>query len=470
MTGTESLNANPCRMKYPFTTSTRIQIGCFLLALIYVVFRAWNVGFTHDEALTWQIITGNEDMANTANNHWLNTWLSALFFHLPVKPEFALRLPNVLGFILFGWFVLRIAVRYFSTLTGIALVLLLLGNAYLLDYFSLSRGYGISLGMLLACLYYLLLPQYTYRTALFASLFAIGGVLANLNFTNLFLLVHLWLFIRLIRQPETRTFRSFLLFIPFIIVGWFVVNRLFFLKNNNQLYFGVESFNTTLDYLIYSVFYNYQGFKSILWIRGGFVILTIISVCLLWKQRDRVMFLLFYLTFGSIGILVIQHYGFHTLYPLDRSSILFIPLFILFFAASFDRFSWKRASFSRVIPGSILSLAVTITLYQSTCYNLSRTLTWPEFEHTKDALFRIQKDLPPNSSRPHSLEVNWIYEPITNFYIEQYALPLTPVVRMDQPSFQSEYLLLQHADTPPGYHVLRYYPEGTLCLFKKSAK
>lgn len=454
-------------MKQSNTISSLIRSGCFLFAFIYVVARAWNVAFTHDEALTWQIITGNGDLANTANNHWLNTWLSDLSLQLPGKPELLLRLPNVIGFLVFGWFTLRITTRYFSTLTGTALVLLLLGNAYLLDYFSLSRGYGISLGMLLACLYYLLLPKYTYQTALYTSFFAIGGVVANLNFTNLFLLIHLWIFMQLMRQPETRNVKSFLLFIPFGIVSWFVITRLFFLKNQNQLYFGVESFKTTLDYLIYSVLYNYRGLKSILWIRSGFFVLSAVSFFLLWKQRDRVTLLLFYLTFGSIGILLVQHHVFHTLYPLDRSSILFIPLFILYFAASFDRFAWKHSTISRIIPGSILGLGLVVTSYQFTCYNWSHTLTWPEFEHSKDALLLIEKDITVKRDSIHSLEVNWIYEPSTNFYIENYCFPLTPVVRLDQPSFQSEYLILQHVDTTPGYRLLQHYPEGDLSVFKK---
>ena len=47
--------------------------------LIYVIYRASTLSFTHDESLSFTIIKGNLDWVLTANNHLLNTQLMSIF-------------------------------------------------------------------------------------------------------------------------------------------------------------------------------------------------------------------------------------------------------------------------------------------------------------------------------------------------------------------------------------------------------
>ncbi len=63
--------------------------------------------------------------------------------------EFALRLPNLLAFLLFALAIYRLAGRLKSTLLKILLVLGLLAPMYILDFFAMARGFGLSFAFLL---------------------------------------------------------------------------------------------------------------------------------------------------------------------------------------------------------------------------------------------------------------------------------------------------------------------------------
>ncbi|HNZ69639.1 MAG TPA: hypothetical protein PLT53_12935 [Prolixibacteraceae bacterium] len=125
--------------------------GALFLVLLFKVF---HVPVTIDEVPTvyhysrfsvWKIMMYPD---NIPNNHILNTLLTKGTILLFGKEQWVIRLPNLLSFLLFAWGVFRIlklTLRLDSPwfLAGA----LLFVNPYLLDFFGLCRGYGISLTM-----------------------------------------------------------------------------------------------------------------------------------------------------------------------------------------------------------------------------------------------------------------------------------------------------------------------------------
>jgi hypothetical protein len=170
----------------------QILITLILLAIfVYIILRAINLSFTHDESLSFQIIMGDKDFAGTANNHLLNSLLMKISSTVFGTSELALRLPNLLAFILYGSFCFRILDKYKNTIlifTGLAVLLL---NPFLIEFFSLARGYGLALGFAMGSLYYLikLEEDQTSRSFLFTMSFALGlsllAALSNYSFLNL---------------------------------------------------------------------------------------------------------------------------------------------------------------------------------------------------------------------------------------------------------------------------------------------
>lgn len=118
------------------------------------VYRALTQAITHDEALTWEwFASGSIWQAFSAyspNNHVLHTllvWTSTRLFGVN---EFALRLPAMLGMVLFLVAALRLSRRAFGngTLALIGLGLLTL-NPLVLDYLVAARGYSLAMGFFL---------------------------------------------------------------------------------------------------------------------------------------------------------------------------------------------------------------------------------------------------------------------------------------------------------------------------------
>src|SRR5579871_1048125 len=119
--------------------------AAFALVWIYVAIRADLLSFTSDEAISFRIFHSYTAAAGRANNQLANTVLMQWSQDLFGESELALRLPNVLAFGLYaaGSLALLASLRRRSAIVlGAAL---LLADPFLLDFFGLARGYGISL-------------------------------------------------------------------------------------------------------------------------------------------------------------------------------------------------------------------------------------------------------------------------------------------------------------------------------------
>ncbi len=128
---------------------------CSAGLLLSSIHRAATTPFTIDESLSFAIFTWDPSWGEKANNHWLNTMLMRWCSRLLDDSEISLRLPNVLAH----------AVYLLSTLGLIGLVrppalrmagfVLFALNLFVLDFFSLARGYGLGMAAEAVSLYLL---------------------------------------------------------------------------------------------------------------------------------------------------------------------------------------------------------------------------------------------------------------------------------------------------------------------------
>lgn len=130
-----------------------------ILAFMYVLCRALKIGVTYDEVWTIKGFVSQNFISILnyspcdANNHIVNTLLIKLFFLFGNHSLFIARLPNVIAFIMYIIFSYKIADEYLSSFIGICLFSLLILNPFVLDFFSIARGYGLSLGFLMVSIY-----------------------------------------------------------------------------------------------------------------------------------------------------------------------------------------------------------------------------------------------------------------------------------------------------------------------------
>ena len=441
-----------------------------LFAFSYVIIRGFTVGITHDEALTYKIINGDEVLKGTANHHWLNTQLSTLSTYLFGAKEFALRLPNILSFGIFWFFLFRIAQAFLkSSATRIALLLFLCGNPFILDFFSLCRGYGLSIAFVTASLYYLFRIVYLKGDSraghyLLGTGFSILAVSANLNTLNYFLVAQALMFLSLlVFKPKNRILLLGVLIILSGITLYFSLNHLFFLKGKDELYFGTNNIHTTIDNLICSAFYDRDGFENGLVLRYlfyGSMLFTAFSII-----RKKYLFtpgtFAFTVLIGIFAALIAEHLLFQSLYPINRSSLYLYPIILLAFLLNIQELK------VRLLRISMVACSIGYLLLIFFTYNLEKTITWWEDQHVKEAMLLIRNDIKDESV--HTIECSWIYEPVINYYHLEYQVPVHEVFR-DGIKYEAEYLLIQNEwEAHKNYRTLFANRYSDLVVYKRKS-
>jgi hypothetical protein len=159
----------------------------------FVAARAARLSLTYDEAAAYiryiaphafpEFDAGPLAVFNfeVATNHFLSTVLAKLSTVVAGSGELALRAPALLGYALYLWFSARLLRLRTNGVIAVAGLLLLNLNPYVLDFFALSRGYGLSIGLMLGALYYFFRDDLS-RMLLFAT----GAVLANFSMLNVY--------------------------------------------------------------------------------------------------------------------------------------------------------------------------------------------------------------------------------------------------------------------------------------------
>ncbi len=224
-------------------TAIRVSVG--LAAMVYVVTRAVYVPLTYDEAGTYTNYVSSQfvdlfDFA-VATNHFANSVLARLSHALLGDAPWVLRLPNVLAGVAYvvcsGLFVRSMP----SRAVGTAAFVLLVSNPYLLEYFALSRGYGLAVSALFGAFVCLArwceleIPapaaQRYLSTALWLGAFAVAANFSVLpGFAGIVVIATARI---VIRGSRSRTADGVLRRLPFALIGgrlfiaWIVVTLVF---------------------------------------------------------------------------------------------------------------------------------------------------------------------------------------------------------------------------------------------------
>jgi hypothetical protein len=201
-----------------------LTAGLCALFLAFVAARAVRVPLTYDEAAAYVRYVDTEfpSVFNTsvfsifsfevATNHFLNTLLTKGSYLVAGSSEFVLRVPNLIGYAMYICFSCLILFATTRPAVAVAGCMLLNLNPYVLDFFAMSRGYGLSLGFLMGALFFLFRFLARLRTgdavtrelsrALF---FACGAVLANFALLNVYLSLFGVLLVALMVFNSTRS-------------------------------------------------------------------------------------------------------------------------------------------------------------------------------------------------------------------------------------------------------------------------
>lgn len=344
-----------------------IRLGKNLLFVIagllfcYVASRAFLLGITPDEVFSLQLwmtpftVYPETYTDLSANHHWLNSWGMWLFSGIFGDSNFVLRLPNVLAYLVYLYFTYRVSALIVHARYLLVVFLLLNVHPYLLDFFSLARGYGLALAGCMAAVFYLVNFLKTGRipNAFYALLAASLAVLANFNVLPFYIIIVALLvagsvpLFRVIHAKSFRIANTILLLMCSIALLAIIMPHLFAMQKANALYYGSTAlWEGTAGSLATCIAYDapYAGdnhfcsLKPIIhFINGvilvaGFLFFRQSPLPVGKKLRELATVLLFP---ALLIVLILQHYLFDVLYPINRTALPFLVLYLIAFSQSF---------------------------------------------------------------------------------------------------------------------------------------
>ncbi|MBK7384016.1 MAG: hypothetical protein IPI81_11925 [Flavobacteriales bacterium] len=445
-------------------------VALSLLTFAYIVLRAAWVPLIHDEAATFQtyVVTGRylPFLAHwDAGNHLLITAMGRATYLLFGPSPLALRSFSVVCFVLYAVYVWRITrMLQVDVIRWCTMVALLL-TPFVLDFFSLFRGYGPALAFLLMALFHLVrYVEVGGRRQLFATLFA----MALATYASLSLLL-IWCSVMAIagwyvftRDRKDGPVLGILLFIgvvPLVIAGLFGKG----LSELGLLYFGNSSgfFDGTLRSLV-------------LWILGimrplAQDIVMIVSTMLVeglfvraLRGRSVPVILMGVILSGEIIGRVVLGEGFGVLYPIDRTAIQLVPLLILLFAFSLDRIAIGRP---RLAFAAVLLLWLPVRTLMGA--NFDHTAYWPE-EAIPGRIYELVSERQQGLERPLLIGAYRQNPRCWTYGASLRGLDLNYLNDLGFPQPTCELLLIDtvHFQPPPGFHTVYTAQHGRMNLME----
>jgi len=340
----------------PFDRAARALVAAAAVAgLALVVTRARLVGFTYDEAYTWfhyvraplGVVLGFAGGAE-ANNHSLNSLLMTAASAVFGDSELALRLPNVLAFVGYAAAVAAIAGTLRHALARVATAALLLLNPFVIELFSMARGYGLALALStgsLAALIARASPDRRTSRAVAAVALAGLAVVASLTFLDFFLAVFLVALVTALSGRESngvaarRARVTALVAIGSPVAAWSAL-AIWRLRARGQLYYGGTNgfWADTVDSLVRCTLYlrDYGPAVGVV-LRAAVIAAIGLAVWAAWRNAirrpdgSRFEPLAMVLTILLLGCVlgVAAHVLFATPFRLNRTAVWILPVFFV---------------------------------------------------------------------------------------------------------------------------------------------
>lgn len=335
----------------------------FGLLWAYVIVRCLTVFHIHDELVTkwaymipWNFLPyeGYVD----ANNHFLLSFLGGLFIRIfDSTNPLVLRLPLALAFPAYALALYKLGTYFRHFASRWAFWILLGCCPFLLEFFSLARGYGLSLALLALGLWGAVSYWHSFRVrdlwgALTAWTLAVTANLTLLPLAWAFLVLGLFHLLKRKRYGQA----AYLL--PQVALLIYLLQYALHLRSLDKLYYGGQEglISTTLDSLTPLVW----GVESEL-VNYGWAVLLLASLVLsylyIYRKNEghdpRLIWPLFLLL--SLANILGPYYLLGINFPEDRTALYLVVAFGGAWVASLDHS--RQASFASLVPALIMVLS-----------------------------------------------------------------------------------------------------------------
>ncbi len=459
-----------------------IAIIISLFVFTYLLFRALNIPIVHDEAATffYYIQSGKFLPYNAhwdANNHFLNSFLSFISYRILGNSELIIRLPNLISFLIFAFYSFKISSLLTNKSIRWIFFLSLIFAHNFIEYFALSRGYGLSMAFLLAAIWQLfkVIKNSKITDIILTLVFINLAVLANLTLITSMIIIIGIITLNLIINKKSNIASTIISISIFGITPFIFFTKLLFdYKKFGLLYYGNHDgfIDNTLSSIIYLLF-NSEQLILIYIIISVFIIFSIRliiinrqkSIKAILNNKIFVFSALLYLNIVAISILGIVA---DINYPEDRTAIYLFPFFIgsfLFILDDFTKNSQNKISKYLAIPLLIFPLHFIANM------NISYSSFWKNERIESSFVEKVKfetnnKNKQATIGGSHIRVLCWAYN--------NYKLggKLNQVQRSIYPEYYSDYQIVDTNDYTGWrkyYHEIAFDEYSKLSLLKRNS-
>ncbi len=351
---------------------------------VYLVSRAILVPMAHDEIATFYYFVQSGKVSPflsniDTNNHFLNSALTWIFYQLFGPGPLSLRLSNLIFIPVFFYFLYKLSQHLTSRLFRYVFFISLAFTLHFIEFLALSRGYGISMAMLLGSLYYLLegVSKKSQRSYIYSLICIFVACTANLALINTYLLILLFVATNLIinNVKKMRSAMTIILNTGIIPISLIIIQILYIKIHAGLIAGSPENFWATTIVTLFAYLFESSHFYSSLIAAALFAIIAVAAAFSFFRLKTYKQlftskpYLFLYLFTGSIIIILVLRIFFNVNYPDDRIGLYLYPLALGSLIFLLDQlFSKSRWVYLVSVP--FLIIPIHFFIYLNTTYSI----------------------------------------------------------------------------------------------------
>jgi hypothetical protein len=413
-------------------------ITFFGILFIIILYKVINVPVTIDEVPSvwfyskysfWEIMMFPD---HWPNNHILNTMLTKCSMIIFGKDQWAIRLPSLLSFIVFGVAVFRILklvlkpTSYFFLPAAILFI-----NPYWLDFFGLCRGYAISTTMV-TCTIAFLIEGFMYKKPIKIWFSLFTSILASYaNFSALVFwvatsaLVLFYFFIKTKKDWKKLIKPTIILFFISVAYLALIITPIRKMQSTNEFQYWTSRgfYSETIKSLIVAWQYNSKILLSISQDVWAIMLIIIVLIPIFYFLRNLIktkfsiqnyyspIFVTLAILLLPAIVSIIQSIFLKTPNLNGRTAMFFYPLISTVFATTLYLIPGFKKHW---IHKSLATFAVVILLINLTSRVSLKQVK--EFYFDQNTLEVIDYIKEKSNGKPVTLKTSWFFNPSFYFY------------------------------------------------------
>lgn len=353
---------------------------------IFLIIRAIKVPLAHDEIATFFYFVQNGKINPffenyDTNNHFLNSFLTWVSYHLFGETPIALRLPNLLFVPVFFYGLFQVMLQLKSTILRFLTFVTIVSSLHFIEFFALSRGYGMSMAMLIISIMHVLkwikTKRFNHLVLSIISVFI--GCLANLALINYYALLLVFIYVTYFYYNKTLKIRELLRLLLISILPFaLILAQILYIKFNSGLIAGSPNnfWVTTIRSLFGYMFEINPPFADI--IPGAILaLIALLLIIYLAKQKNikglinSNSIILSFFFIGCISSILFLRFAFGVNYPDDRIGSYLYLFMVLNLVFLFDDITVLYNKNSFLFPSVLLFLLpVHFLMHINTSYSI----------------------------------------------------------------------------------------------------